>query len=206
MNDRAPDTSATAKPEMTSATGRVLLHACCGPCAIAPTRRLLAEGFEVTLLFHNPNIHPSSEYLRRREALSQAAGHLGVPALYLDSKYDPKSWLREIAFREDNRCFHCYRMRLERARDVAGRGRFDFFSSTLLFSKRQRHEVVRRLCEDLGAPGPVRFLYRDFRQDWAEGSEESKRLGLHRQEYCGCIYSELEANPAFKKKGPKGES
>jgi predicted adenine nucleotide alpha hydrolase (AANH) superfamily ATPase len=38
----------------------------------------------------------------------------------------------------------------------------------------------------------IPFLYRDFREGWSEGVRVSKQLGMYRQRYCGCIYSEKE--------------
>jgi hypothetical protein len=85
----------------------------------------------------------------------------------------------------------CYRMRLERTAQIAKRGGFAAFSSTLLYSKQQRHDDIRGLGRDLAARG-VPFLYRDFRTGWQRGIEESQRMGIYRQQYCGCLYSEVE--------------
>ncbi len=171
---------------------RVLLHMCCGPCAIAPARKLLEEGFEVTGFFWNPNIHPLQEYLRRREAAAEAAQRLGISVIFKDDEYDPRQWFRAVSFREENRCFHCYSLRLERAVSIARRGHFDYVTTSILYSKHQKHEMVRQLGEDLTAAGSVRFLYRDFREGWTEGITVSKEWGLYRQQYCGCLYSEGE--------------
>ena len=54
----------------------VLLHVCCGPCSLMPVRALREEGFEVTGYFANPNIHPVTEYLRRRAAMAEAAARM----------------------------------------------------------------------------------------------------------------------------------
>ncbi len=171
---------------------RVLLHMCCGPCSISVVRALREEGFEPTGFFYNPNIHPLTEYLKRREGVVQTAERLSLPVIFMDGEYDPAVYLRETAFREANRCFHCYRLRLERVLSVARRGGFDYFSSTLLYSKMQKHEVIRDLCADLAAGKGPDFLYRDFRTGWKEGIEASKAWGIYRQQYCGCIYSEFE--------------
>ncbi len=171
---------------------RILLHMCCGPCSISVVRALLEEGFSVTGFFYNPNIHPLREYLKRREGAAETAARLGVPVIFKDGEYDPAVYLRETAFREANRCFHCYRLRLERTLSVARRGGFDFFSSTLLYSKMQKHEVIRDLGRDMAGAGKTAFLYRDFRAGWKEGIETSKAWGIYRQQYCGCIYSEYE--------------
>jgi len=171
---------------------RILLHMCCGPCSISVVRALLGEGYAVTGFFYNPNIHPLVEYLKRREGAARTADRLGIPVIFKDDEYDPAVYLRETAFREANRCFHCYRLRLERTLSIARRGRFDFFSSTLLYSKMQKHEVIRDLGRDLAGSGNTGFLYRDFRTGWKEGIATSKDWGIYRQQYCGCIHSEFE--------------
>ncbi len=172
--------------------GRLLLHICCGPCALYPVQRLQEQGVDVVGLYYNPNIHPLQEYLRRREALAQAAQRLGVRVIYKDDEYDPKLWFRAVSCREENRCFHCYALRLERTLQIARRGGFDAFSSTLLYSKRQEHAMIAGLARDMAGGGSPAFLYDDFRQGWSQGIEQSKEWGLYRQQYCGCLYSEVE--------------
>ncbi|MFP4071534.1 MAG: epoxyqueuosine reductase QueH [Desulfovibrionales bacterium] len=171
---------------------RLLLHICCGPCALFPVAELLAQGVEVVGLFYNPNIHPLAEYLRRREAAVQAAARLGIKIIFKDDEYDPSTYLRRVVFREENRCFHCYHLRLERTMSVARRGKFDYFSTTLLYSKFQKHEEIAGLARDLAGGGDLRFWYQDFRSGWKQGIERSREWSLYRQQYCGCIYSEFE--------------
>jgi hypothetical protein len=159
---------------------------------VHPVRVLKEEGHEVTLLFYNPNVHPLQEYLRRREALASAAEQLGVRVIWLDREYDPQKWFRTVTLREANRCMLCHHMRLERALSVARRGKFDAFSTTMLYSRMQNHDQIAGLGRDLAGNGAPTFLYRDFRDDWQEGIETSRELGLYRQQYCGCLYSENE--------------
>ena len=182
---------------------RILLHICCGPCAIAPVRSLMERGFEVTGLFHNPNIHPLMEYRRRRDGLAQVAARLGFKVLYKDDEYVPRQWFRAVAQREDNRCFHCYAMRLERTASIARRGGFDCFSTTLLYSKFQKHEMIAGLGRDMAGGGKCAFHYEDFRTGWKEGIEASKDWGVYRQQYCGCLYSENERYANELKKPPE---
>jgi len=170
---------------------RVLLHICCGPCAIYPVVRLRDEGFEVTGLFYNPNIQPLTEYLRRRDALQQAAERLEIQVIYKDD-YDPAAYFRNISFREDNRCFYCYSDRLKRAHSIAKRGGFDFFTTTILYSKMQKHDLAAQVCRDVSGGSKTGFLYRDFREGWKQGIAASKDWGLYRQQYCGCLLSEAE--------------
>lgn len=171
---------------------KILVHMCCGPCAITPVQAMLDAGMDVTGLFYNPNIHPLKEYLRRREGTVQVAEKLGIPVIFKDDEYDPKTYFRAVTFREPNRCLACYALRLERTLSIARRGGFDGFTTTLLYSKFQKHEELRALGRDMaGTPGPE-FYYEDFRAGWSQGIALSKEWGVYRQQYCGCLYSEAE--------------
>jgi predicted adenine nucleotide alpha hydrolase (AANH) superfamily ATPase len=145
----------------------------------------------VSGFFFNPNIHPYQEYQRRMETVRQFAAQAALEVIYRD-EYDVGRFLRQIVFRESERCRLCYHLRLEAAAQLAGRSRMDAFTTTLLYSKRQNHELIRQLGEEVGRQMGIPFLYRDFRRGWREGIEQSKALGLYRQNYCGCIYSEQE--------------
>ncbi len=171
---------------------RLLLHICCGPCAIYPISYLKDMGMEIMGLYLNPNIHPLQEYLKRKHALTQVSSHMGFKVIYKDEEYNPMAYFRQICFRENNRCFYCYHMRLERTVSIALRGGFDYFSTTLLYSKFQKHDEIKKLCQDLSKGQKIKFFYHDFRQGWHYGIEKSKEMGIYRQQYCGCIFSEFE--------------
>ena len=170
---------------------RTLVHACCGPCSVYPADALAAEGIEFRLFFFNPNIQPYREFQRRLEAMKKFAELRDLP-LIVDETYDLEGWLRRVAFREANRCLICYRTRLEAAARLAKKSRFEAFTTTLLYSKQQPHELVRELGEAVAEEVGVRFLYRDFRKGWRAGIQTSKRMGLYRQDYCGCVFSERD--------------
>jgi Uncharacterized protein conserved in bacteria len=179
---------------------RVLLHICCGPCATYPVPALRSEGLEITGYFYNPNIHPYNEWLLRRQALEKYAAEVDLQVIY-DKKYNPRDYFQNISYRESQRCFICYTMRLEQAAHIAKRGKFDCFSTTLLVSKYQKHDTIRELGEAIGKKYGVPFLYRDFRAGFKETGEISRAMGLYRQQYCGCLYSEVEryAPPEVRK-------
>lgn len=170
---------------------RLLLHICCGPCSITTLKKLLEDGYDVTGLFYNPNIHPLTEYVKRRDGCLAVAEKLDIRVILKDDEYKPQEWFRDVAYRENNRCFHCYARRLERTAQIARKGNFDFFSTTLLYSKYQKHEEIKALGIDLESP-KTRFLYHDFREGWQEGIDTSKEWEIYRQQYCGCLYSENE--------------
>ena len=170
---------------------RVLMHICCGPCGIYPVESLRAEGFEVTGFFFNPNIQPLQEYRRRKDAVKAMSDQLGLSMLYKED-YDLKDWLRQVAFREEFRCELCFNLRLHHTALYAAKGKFDYFTSSLFYSKHQKHELAREVGEEIAKEKKVRFLYRDFRDGWKAGIARSIEMGLYRQQYCGCIYSEYD--------------
>jgi predicted adenine nucleotide alpha hydrolase (AANH) superfamily ATPase len=178
---------------------KVLLHICCAPCAIYPLKALRAEGLEVMGFFYNRNIHPYQECLRREKALRTYAEQMDLKVIYQDS-YEMEIFLQNVVFREAERCNFCYHDRLKATAVIAKRGNFNYYTSTLLQSKFQKHEMIRSIGESLGKSYGVPFLYRDFREGWKEGIETSNRLNMYRQQYCGCIYSEKER---FFKGSPK---
>ena len=170
---------------------KALLHICCANCAIYPINNIREEGLEVMGFFYRHNIHPYTECLRRQEALEAYAEQINLKVIYQED-YDLEGFIQNVAFRESERCNYCYHDRLRSTALLAKRGKFDYFSSTLLYSKHQQHELIRSMGESIGKSAGVAFLYRDYREGWKEGIECSKQMGLYRQHYCGCIYSEKE--------------
>jgi len=170
---------------------KLMLHTCCGPCAIYPVQRLRASGITVHGYFYRDNIHPYSECCRREEALVSYAQTIDLPII-VPKEYDLDGFLRKAVFREADRCRICYHSRLTATARIAARGRFDAFSSTLLYSRYQAHDVIREVGEAIGREMDIPFYYDDFRIGWKDGIAASKRLGMYRQSYCGCIYSERD--------------
>jgi predicted adenine nucleotide alpha hydrolase (AANH) superfamily ATPase len=170
---------------------KVLLHTCCGPCTIYPLGLLRTEGAEVTGYFYRHNIHPYRECLRRQETLQDFAQQERLP-LIVTPGYDLEGFLRQAAFRESQRCLFCYHDRLQATAQQALQGGFEAFTSTLLYSRHQQHDLIRTTAEAIARETGVAFLYRDFRPGWQAGITASKSLGMYRQPYCGCIYSEKD--------------
>ena len=171
----------------------ILLHICCGPCALYPLRTLRAAGHSVTGFFHNPNIHPYQEYARRLDAVREMAEREALPMIIRDD-YDLEGFLASVAPAPEKRCGYCYASRLEAAAAAAATAGQDFeaFTSSLLYSRYQRHDEIRAFGEQAARVHGVSFHYEDFRPGWQEGIRLSKEMGLYRQQYCGCIYSENE--------------
>lgn len=170
---------------------KILLHTCCGPCTIYPLRILREIGHDLTGHYFNPNIHPYQEYKRRADALATFAGKSSFPIIWAED-YDMEAFFRLVAGHEDNRCRLCYLTRLRKTAQAAKEGGYDAFTTTLLYSKFQKHDLIRQLGEELGQEGDIPFFYLDFRQGWQEGVRHSREWGMYRQSYCGCLYSEKE--------------
>jgi len=169
---------------------KILLHTCCAPCTVYPLGVLRERGHEVSGYFYNPNIHPYAEFEKRKETLVAFARGASLP-LEVDEAYELDAFLRG-ALGAGDRCLFCYRMRLEQAFRHAGERGLHAVTTTLLYSKYQRHAAITTIASELSETYGVPFLYEDFRIGWQEGVETAKRLGLYRQNYCGCLFSERE--------------
>ena len=141
--------------------------------------------------FYRHNIHPYSECLKRQENLEAYAGQIGL-RLIVQEGYDLEGFIQNVVYREKDRCTYCYHDRLRTTALLAKRGKFDYFTSTLLYSKFQKHDLIKSMGESIGKSTGVPFWYEDFRSGWKEGVEKSKEAQMYRQQYCGCIYSEKE--------------
>lgn len=170
---------------------KMLIHICCGPCAVYPVAALRRKEFELMGFFYPHNIHPWTESEKRRRALEAFSEKENLKVVY-EKGYDLEGFLRKMAFRETDRCRICYFERLTAAARIAKKGKFDQFTTTMLYSKFQKHDLIRSIGESVGKAAGVEFYYEDFRAGWKQGIEASRALGLYRQSYCGCIYSEKE--------------
>lgn len=169
----------------------VLLHSCCGPCAAYVAKSLREKALEVTAFWYNPNIHPFSEHERRLEAIQTLSRAIGL-SLVINEGYDMLKYFRSVVGHESDRCPDCYRLRLSRTAAVANQRGFDAFTTTLLISPYQNHELIHKIGGELGREWGVEFHYSDFRPGFRESHRLSRELGLYHQGYCGCVYSEWE--------------
>lgn len=170
---------------------KLLFHICCAPCAVYPVQEMKREGVDILGFFYNHNIHPYQEYARRLDAVHSFAAGCDFKVVYRN-EYDLEGFLAATAERPAERCRYCYFSRLSAAAAAAVENGCEAFSSSLLYSRYQQHDVIRQMGEDLARQYGIDFYYRDFRRGWQEGITLSKALGLYRQQYCGCIYSEKD--------------
>lgn len=168
---------------------RLLLHICCAPCSVACVEELRGEGIEPTGFWYNPNIHPVSEYKMRKNTLIQYASDINM-RLIVENYYGLREFIINISPDFANRCGFCYRFRLEETARYAAENGYDAFSTTLLISPYQNHTMLKEIGEEMADKYQIRFAYRDFRPHFKEGQEKAAQLGLYRQKYCGCVFSE----------------
>jgi len=166
---------------------KLLLHICCGPCAVYPSSVLQNENVEFEGLFYNPNIHPYDEFVRRMENVRKLFAEKKIPVTYINA-FKQDQW-ETFPGSEDRRCKMCYSMRMEKAARFAAENGFDAFTTTLLVSPYQKHELIKELGEKFARKYGVQFYYRDFRPGFRQGQQQAKEMDLYRQKFCGCIVS-----------------
>lgn len=182
----------------------ILLHSCCGPCLVGsyPILELEVGSNNITLYWDNPNIHPFLEYKERLDSFKLAAQALKIEYLhgdinyglikFLDTLNTQKNATTNITSYGSERCEMCYRMRLESTAKKTAEQGFEAFSTTLLISPYQNHELLIKIGKDMAKRYNTKFHSTDFRPAFRDSHEKAKKLGLYRQKYCGCIFSEYD--------------
>ena len=168
---------------------KLLMHTCCAPCSVYCIDTLRKEGIEPTLLWYNPNIHPYTEYVLRRDCLKEYSKKIGVNAIFED-EYGLEPFCKEVINDVKTRCIkYCYPIRLRHTFEYAKEHGYDTVTTTLLYSIYQKHDYIKHLMEKYSEEYGIKFLYKDFRVGYWEGHQKAHELGLYMQKYCGCIFS-----------------
>ena len=179
---------------------KLLLHTCCAPCSVYCIESLRKEGIEPVSYWFNPNIHPYTEYKARRDCLVEYS-QMADFKLIVKENYGVREFCKNVSTDIENRCQnYCYKVRMEETAKYAKENGFDCFCTTLFVSPYQQHEMIKKVCEEMAQKYGVGFLYRDFREGFREGQNTARELGLYRQKYCGCVFSEEMLSLARQKK------
>lgn len=186
--------------ESKSRVPRLLLHSCCAPCS-SYVLEYLSNYFEIMVFYYNPNISPAEEYEKRaaeqqhliRELPAKHPIHLVVGAYEPERFYAVSKGL-EMVPEGGERCFRCYRLRLEEAAKMAAEGGFDYFATTLTISPLKNARKLNEIGEELSEIYKVEHLPSDFKKKngYKRSVELSAEYGLYRQNYCGCVFSKRE--------------
>jgi len=170
---------------------KVLVHVCCAHCAAYTIDYWRQQGYAVSAFWYNPNIHPYTEHQHRLEAMQTLAQQMTLP-LIVTTGYDIIDYFRQVVGHEPQRCQYCFRLRLSKTAETAQQMNFDAFTTTLLISPQQKHELIKEIGNELAGEKGVDFLYADLRKRYSDSRHMTKPLNLYRQQYCGCVYSEWE--------------
>jgi predicted adenine nucleotide alpha hydrolase (AANH) superfamily ATPase len=170
---------------------KLLIHCCCAHCAAYTVNYWREQGYEVSALWYNPNIHPYTEHQHRLEAMQSLAKEMSLPLIVAEG-YNVIDYFRGVVGHEAERCQHCFRLRLSKTAETAKETGFDAFTTTLLISPQQKHELIKEVSDEVAKVTGVDFLYADLRKRYSDSRHITKPLELYRQQYCGCVYSEWE--------------
>lgn len=178
----------------------LLLHCCCAPCS-SYVLKYLGEFFKITTLYYNPNIYPDDEFYKREAELKRFIKQVDCkyPVDMVSSDFNTSEFYNAVKGLENipeggERCFACYRLRLEYTAKIAADMGFDYFTTTLSISPYKNCAKLNEISEELAEKYHVRSLPADFkkREGYRQSVELSKKYGLYRQNYCGCVFSYRE--------------
>lgn len=179
---------------------KLLLHACCGPCAAFPLT-FLCPHFDVTIMFNNSNIYPNDEYHRRLSELYKLLEYIkrdyGFDVKVVERPYDNEKYNVDLEPYKDlpeglERCFICYEKRMEDAYQYAEENGFDFFTTVMTISRQKNSQKLNEIGDKLSKKHPsVRYFYSDFKKN--KGIDIAREMRIHydlyQQLYCGCKYT-----------------
>ena len=185
----------------------LLLHACCAPCS-SYVLEYLSKYFDITVFYYNPNIYPEEEYRKRVQEITRLVNSMEFehPVKLIEGRYDPQEFFKMAKGLEDipeggERCFRCYRQRMEEAAKLAKEGGYDYFTTTLTISPLKNAAWLNELGQKAGELAGVRFLPSDFKKKggYQRSIQLSKEYNLYRQNFCGCVFSKRESEERMHK-------
>lgn len=180
----------------------LLLHSCCAPCS-SYVLEYLTKYFEITDMFYNPNIYPPQEFEKRSAELERLIGSMPLdnPVHFLPCEYNEQEFYDAVKGLEalgegSERCFACFRLRLEKAAAYAKEHGFDYFTTTLSISPYKNAQALFDISKEISEKYGVAFLPSDFKKKngYKRSIELSHEYDLYRQDYCGCVFSKKEAD------------
>lgn len=178
---------------------RLLLHSCCAPCS-SYCLLYLSEYFDIVDFYYNPNISPKEEHDKRSQELRRFISEIQDKTIrhieYIEGAYEPEKFYEiakglEKVEEGGERCFKCYRLRMEEAAKLAVELDCEYFTTTLSISPLKNATKINEIGEELAEIYSVKHLPSDFkkREGYKQSVQLSSQYGLYRQNYCGCVYS-----------------
>lgn len=182
----------------------LLLHSCCGPCS-SYVLSFLNDYFEITVLYYNPNIYPKGEFDKRLATQKEIIQKLNFKVEVLALEYNYQEYLNAVKGYEhlgefSQRCYNCYKLRIEKCSEIASKLNFDYYTTTLSISPYKNSDWINEI--GINCQQTSKYLYSNFKKE--EGYKKSialsKEYGLYRQDYCGCPFSYSEHEERIKQK------
>ena len=187
-------------------TPSLLLHSCCAPCS-SYVLEYLSRYFQITVFYYNPNIYPPEEFFKRRTEQERVISLMPAetPLSFIGAEYESESFYETVKGLEKipeggERCFACYRLRLEKTAKLAAEKGFDYFTTTLSISPHKNAGKLNEIGGELAEKYGVSYLFSDFKKKngYKRSTELSKIYGIYRQNYCGCVFSMRETEERNK--------
>ncbi|MCL2020272.1 MAG: epoxyqueuosine reductase QueH [Oscillospiraceae bacterium] len=174
----------------------LLLHSCCAPCSTTAIERL-KDSYEIALYYYNPNIMPAAEYEKR---LAEQRRFASIQDLELfTGEYETDIFIRDTKGLEDEReggerCRRCIALRLNKTAQAAISKGFESIATTLSVSPHKNTALINTILSEIGRCYTLNPLLEDFKKKdgFKKSLELSKKYGLYRQSYCGCVFSRLK--------------
>lgn len=173
---------------------RLILHICCAPDATVPIEALIGDGYAVEGLFYGGNIHPEEEFAKRAAAVRELCELKEVRCHFV--AYDPEKWLSETQAlgaepEGGKRCLLCFELQLKSAAMHTAAAGARYLTTTLTISPHKDPSAINGIGERVASEYGLEWVSRIWRKmgGFKRSVEESKKIGLYRQDYCGCVYS-----------------
>ena len=181
-------------------TPTLLIHSCCAPCS-SYVLEYLSQYFKITIFYYNPNIYPAEEYHKRVAEQQRLISELPTKHKvdFIEGRFDEQEYYNAVKGLEHikeggERCFVCYRLRLEETAKLAKEKGFDYFTTTLSISPYKNAQKLNEISAELSDIYDVKNLPADFKkkEGYKRSIQLSKIYDLYRQDYCGCVFSKQE--------------
>jgi len=172
---------------------KLLLHICCSPDE-AYVVDLLRDTYDLHCFFCNPNIFPHEEYELRLNDAKKAADIYGVPFTY--DEYNPALWAEAVKGLTDtpeggDRCRECFLLRLTRTAEICSLTGWPAFGTVMSVSPHKKVSMLDATGMQAAEIHGVTYVPFNFKKNdgFKKSVALSGRLGLYRQNYCGCDLS-----------------
>ena len=177
---------------------KIILHACCAPCASYPIKKLIEDNYKPVVFFYNPNIFPLEEYEIRRVELEKYCKKIGIE--YFEGEYEIKKFYETIkGFEQEpekgKRCSICFNLRLDKTAQFAKEQGIDCFTTTLSVSPHKNSNQIFEEGKLIAQKYGVEFLEYNFKKQ--DGFKISRTIArennMYAQNYCGCESSRTQS-------------